>query len=73
MSGVISAAELRQQLYIDQALNMEREAERTRARYPHAGAKGCSPFRRRLKKIGRNEPCPCGSGRKYKHCHLGAR
>jgi hypothetical protein len=19
-------------------------------------------------KIGRNEPCPCGSGRKYKHC-----
>ena len=21
------------------------------------------------KKVGRNEPCPCGSGRKYKHCH----
>ena len=20
-------------------------------------------------KIGRNEPCPCGSGKKYKHCH----
>jgi len=20
--------------------------------------------------IGRNEPCPCGSGKKYKHCHL---
>ena len=20
-------------------------------------------------KIGRNERCPCGSGRKYKHCH----
>lgn len=20
------------------------------------------------KKIGRNEPCPCGSGKKYKHC-----
>jgi len=20
---------------------------------------------------GRNEPCPCGSGKKYKHCHLG--
>jgi uncharacterized protein len=19
---------------------------------------------------GRNDPCPCGSGRKYKHCHL---
>ncbi len=23
----------------------------------------------RRKKIGRNEPCPCGSGKKYKHCH----
>ncbi len=21
------------------------------------------------KKVGRNEPCPCGSGKKYKHCH----
>ena len=21
------------------------------------------------RKIGRNEPCPCGSGKKYKHCH----
>ena len=21
------------------------------------------------KKIGRNEPCPCGSGKKYKKCH----
>ena len=20
-------------------------------------------------KVGRNEPCPCGSGEKYKHCH----
>jgi preprotein translocase subunit SecA len=20
-------------------------------------------------KVGRNEPCPCGSGRKFKHCH----
>ena len=22
-----------------------------------------------LEKVGRNEPCPCGSGKKYKHCH----
>ncbi len=24
-----------------------------------------------MAKIGRNAPCPCGSGKKYKHCHLG--
>lgn len=22
-----------------------------------------------MAKIGRNQPCPCGSGKKYKHCH----
>lgn len=26
------------------------------------------PFQRQTVKIGRNEPCPCGSGKKYKHC-----
>ncbi|HHY91705.1 MAG TPA: preprotein translocase subunit SecA, partial [Firmicutes bacterium] len=26
------------------------------------------PFRRQGKKIGRNDPCPCGSGKKYKKC-----
>ena len=24
-----------------------------------------------MKTVSRNEPCPCGSGKKYKHCHLG--
>lgn len=24
---------------------------------------------RNERKVGRNEPCPCGSGKKYKHCH----
>ncbi len=27
------------------------------------------PFTREGRKIGRNEPCPCGSGKKYKQCH----
>ncbi len=27
------------------------------------------PMVRQAQKVGRNEPCPCGSGRKYKHCH----
>ena len=30
------------------------------------------PMRRDQPKVGRNDPCPCGSGKKYKHCH-GAR
>ena len=27
-------------------------------------------LRRDLPKVGRNDPCPCGSGKKYKHCHM---
>ena len=29
---------------------------------------GRGSYRRSSEKIGRNEPCPCGSGKKYKHC-----
>jgi preprotein translocase subunit SecA len=28
-----------------------------------------APFVRDGRKVGRNEPCPCGSGKKYKQCH----
>ncbi len=28
-----------------------------------------TPFKRPGRKVGRNEPCPCGSGKKYKQCH----
>ena len=39
---------------------------------PPAPAPGAQPQRRRAPKVGRNDPCPCGSGRKYKRC-CGAR
>jgi septal ring factor EnvC (AmiA/AmiB activator) len=29
-------------------------------------------YKLRLKKAGRNDTCPCGSGKKYKQCHLRA-
>ena len=32
-------------------------------------AASSSPFIRAARKVGRNEPCPCGSGKKYKRCH----
>jgi preprotein translocase subunit SecA len=28
-----------------------------------------APVRRDAPKVGRNDPCPCGSGKKYKNCH----
>ena len=28
------------------------------------------PIRNRGQRVGRNDPCPCGSGKKYKNCHM---
>jgi preprotein translocase subunit SecA len=49
------------------------EAAATDAMGPRGGvaaaAANAAPVVREGPKIGRNEPCPCGSGKKYKHCH----
>ncbi len=59
-------------------------AERERLAFEHAQASALQaetaqaqpgeaapqqPFTREQPKVGRNEPCPCGSGKKYKQCH----
>ncbi|HEV7490417.1 MAG TPA: SEC-C metal-binding domain-containing protein, partial [Rhodanobacteraceae bacterium] len=36
---------------------------------PRAAAGPQTPVLREAPKVGRNDPCPCGSGKKYKHCH----
>jgi preprotein translocase subunit SecA len=33
-------------------------------------AKKVDPIRRTGPRVGRNDPCPCGSGKKYKNCHM---
>jgi SEC-C motif domain protein len=38
--------------------------------YTRAVREGPAPFKSTAPKPGRNDPCPCGSGRKYKHCCL---
>ena len=40
-----------------------------RRRCRHRRWRSPPPFVRAGEKVGRNDPCPCGSGKKYKHCH----
>ncbi len=35
---------------------------------PEGGTAATEPYKRNQPKIGRNDPCPCGSGKKYKKC-----
>lgn len=44
------------------------EAVRTGASAHHAPVAKGKPFVHRADKVGRNDPCPCGSGRKFKQC-----
>ncbi len=50
-----------------EANSLDDGAARTQS--PAAAGAEQAPFVRDARKVGRNEPCPCGSGRKYKHCH----
>jgi preprotein translocase subunit SecA len=45
------------------------EARSATAARPDAAQAPPEPYVREGRKVGRNEPCPCGSGQKYKHCH----
>jgi preprotein translocase subunit SecA len=47
----------------DAELDAESRAQAVAEGIPH------QPFVRDGRKVGRNEPCPCGSGKKYKQCH----
>ncbi|NNF17986.1 MAG: preprotein translocase subunit SecA [Gammaproteobacteria bacterium] len=64
------------------AVESQRRASTDKVQYQHASAGGVAgesapppppgsqePFVREGRKVGRNEPCPCGSGKKYKQCH----
>ena len=52
-------------------VSVETKAERENKIKIHSQSQGDvakKPVKRSVKKVGRNEPCPCGSGKKYKKC-----
>ena len=44
------------------------EQRQTQMSFSHGGEGESQPVKKDAKKVGRNEPCPCGSGKKYKKC-----
>jgi len=72
MNGAIQEETVRLVYHVVPASTMERREVATRVH--EVGGSDDSetenkPFKRTKKKIGRNDPCPCGSGKKYKNCH----
>lgn len=49
---------------------LERQlAAHKRAQEARENEEQVKPIQRSTNKVGRNDPCPCGSGKKFKHCH----
>ncbi len=56
----------RQQELLEAQLKAHQEAA---AKAENQAQQNAGPIQRTRTKVGRNDPCPCGSGKKYKHCH----
>jgi preprotein translocase subunit SecA len=80
--SIISKVQIRAEADVA-AVEAQRRQQQAPMQYRHARVEGLTnemadeeetpvpkvPFVRQGRKIGRNEPCPCGSGKKYKNCH----
>jgi len=71
-AAIQAAAEARQRIQIEKAKEEERE-DMSKYRAEKPGAEGETTAAqgpvRAEKRVGRNDLCPCGSGKKYKNCH----
>ncbi len=78
VTRLLMTVEIRTESQIDEAEQQHPHVENVQyhhADYEEALASAATdekkpmPQERALPKVGRNDPCPCGSGKKYKHCH----
>lgn len=53
----------------DHAPQQEPAHEQGHVHGPGCGHSHAEPVRNALKDVGRNDPCPCGSQKKFKKCH----
>ena len=79
--GVLSKVQVRAEADVEAVEQQRRSQSQVKYQHDQASAMGEAPesadaegkkplpFTREGRKIGRNEPCPCGSGKKYKQCH----
>ena len=77
--SILSTLQLQTESDVEVVEAQRREAIPEKIRFEHAevaaeanqaeNASKNEPYMRDQPKVGRNEPCPCGSGKKYKQCH----
>ena len=81
VSRILAHLQIRAESDVEAMERQREEAAQQEMQYQHddasaiasespegADAEGHTPFVRNGEKVGRNDPCPCGSGKKYKQC-----
>ncbi|MDO5037615.1 MAG: preprotein translocase subunit SecA [Tissierellia bacterium] len=69
MNAAIREETVRRLFHVVNAEKLERKQVAKEINTASPDGQASQPFVSDGKKVGRNDPCPCGSGKKYKHCH----
>ena len=66
--GILSKVQIRAEEDVAAVDEQRRKVEELPMDFQHKSAPGREQDKA-MTRVGRNEPCPCGSGKKYKQCH----
>jgi len=66
--GILSKVQIRAESDVEAVEEQHRKAEEVPKDFQHESA-SAPKEQKNAPRVGRNEPCPCGSGKKYKQCH----
>ena len=66
--GILSKVQIRAESDVEAVEEQHRKSEEVPMDFQHQSASNPSD-QEQTPRVGRNEPCPCGSGKKYKQCH----
>ena len=65
--GILSKVQIKAESDVEAVEEQHRKADEAPKEFTHQSAS--QPEETAMARVGRNEPCPCGSGKKYKQCH----
>ncbi len=65
--GILSKVQIRAESDVEAVEEQHRKADEAPKEFKHESAS--APEQAPMPRVGRNEACPCGSGKKYKQCH----
>ena len=67
--GILSKVQIQAESDVEAVEEQHRKAEEVPKEFNHESVNNPAAAQPEMPRVGRNEPCPCGSGKKYKQCH----